>query len=113
MTYDEMAGPVGKEAGFINIIELALFEAPVIVFGIGFLMLLPWGFVIYVSGRLHHAGPVYFSVSSAVTAFLAFCILAGISPGHGHPGFLDQFALAAETSGLAVFFSGSIGGLIY
>jgi hypothetical protein len=113
MIHDEMTGPVGNEAGFISIFDLALSGAPVIVVAIGFLMLLPWGLVVYLSGRLHLAGPVYFGMSSAVAAFLVLSLLAGSLRGHGHPSLLDRIELAAGTSGIAVFVSGFIGGLVY
>src|SRR5690349_21670355 len=50
---------------------------------------------------------------TATAALLAFGCFGGLLPARGHPTFLEGFALAAETSGLPIFVSGAVGGLVY
>jgi hypothetical protein len=113
MTCIEMNGPIGQQAGLLSVMGSALSAWPYILGGELLLLFLPWCLVVWISGRLHHAGPAYFGINAAVVAFVVFCALAGILPGRGPPTFLERFELAAETSGLAVLFSGFIGGLTY
>ncbi|MFB9267049.1 hypothetical protein ACFFWD_28475 [Bradyrhizobium erythrophlei] len=109
----EIIGPIGQQAGLLNVMGHALSVWPHILGGALLLMSLPWCLVAWLSGRLHYSGPAYFAVSAAVGAFFVLGTLGGILPGRGHPTFLEGFELAVETSGLAVFVSGFIGGLTY
>jgi hypothetical protein len=113
MTFVEVSGPTGQQAGLPGVLAGAVSAWPYILGGVLLLMVLPWCVVVWISGRLHHAGPAYFGVSAAIAAVVVFCAVIGILPGRGPTSFLERFALAVQTSGLAVLLSGLIGGLTY
>jgi hypothetical protein len=114
MTFVEVSGPTGQQAGLPDVLAGAVSAWPYILGGVLLPMVLPWCVVVWISRRLHHTGPAYFGISAAVAAVFALGTLGWILPGHGAPTtLLEGFASAARTSGLAVLFSGLIGGLTY
>jgi hypothetical protein len=113
MVYVAMSGSVGPTAGLAHILGVAFSESPIIIFGAGWIMLLPWWIVIKTGDRLGQSSPGYFMVAGSITSFIVVCTVSAALLRHANTTFLYRFGLVAGGRGFPLLAAGAVAGLTY